>query len=300
MEYKKYQHVEKLGREECEGVLDSDYVYCFAKIDGTNGCLFLGEDGRLKAGSRNRELSLDNDNAGFYADCLKHSEFKAYLDVHSNHILYGEWLVKHTIKTYEECAWRKFYVFDVYDNDKQCYLPYTEYKEELEKFHIGYIPVMAVLNHPTLEDIAQLAKQNHFLMSDKENIGEGIVCKSYGYRNKYGRETWGKLVAEEFFQSKEKLRTKNHECKSDFEAKIANEYITDAVIKKEYAKLVNEFPNAKQKEMIGRVLNAVYTVFIDEDLLTVVRKNKTCTINFRFMKKQSDLRVKEVLRNQLF
>lgn len=42
MEYKKYQHVEKLGREECEGVLDG-MVYCFPKIDGSNGCIFLGK-----------------------------------------------------------------------------------------------------------------------------------------------------------------------------------------------------------------------------------------------------------------
>ena len=323
MHYKKYQHIEKLGREEVEGLLDGQ-VFCFPKIDGTNSCLFLDNDGNLCAGSRNRQLTLENDNAGFYAYALEHPEYKAYLEVHPNQILYGEWLVKHTIKTYSEDAWKKFYVFDVCeyapDEDKPFltedeengillnfdalkesrYISYPRYKSDLEEFGIEYIPVMAILKNPTIDDIAELAKQNHYLMPDDSNIGEGIVCKQYGFKNKWGRETWGKFVAEEFFNKKEKLRSKNHEVKSDFEAKIAQEYITDTVIKKEYAKVKNEFPNAKRNELIGRTLNAAYEAFITEDLVTAVRNNKNCTINFRFLKKQSDHRVKEVLGEELF
>lgn len=324
MQYKKYQHIEKLGREEVEGLLDGN-VYCFPKIDGTNACLFLDDKGNLCAGSRNRQLTLEKDNAGFYAYALQHPEYKAYLEAHPNHILYGEWLVKHTIKTYAEDAWKKFYVFDVFyanpweddpfvetdENGKitllnfaaltlSRYLPYEEYVPELEKYNIDYIPVMATLKKPTIDDIAELAKQNHYLMPDDSHIGEGIVCKNYYYINKYGRVIWGKLVAEEFFEKKQKLRSKNHEVKSDFEEKIALEYITDAVVKKEYAKVKGKFPEAKKNELIGRVLNAVYDSFITEDLVTVVRKNKSCTINFRHMKKQSDNRVKEVLADELF
>lgn len=304
MEYKKYQHIEKLGREDCEGVLEGDAVYCFPKIDGTNACLFLDDDGELQAGSRNRQLTLENDNAGFFREMLNYPEYKEYLKAHPNHILYGEFLVKHTIKTYSEEAWRKLYVFDVFEvgseESQSRYLSYDEYVPELEKFGIEYIPVLAILDHPSKENIVALAKENHYLMPDDKNIGEGIVVKNYGYRNKYGRTIWGKVIAEEFYGTKEKLRSKNHEIKSDFEAKVARDYITDAVIKKEYAKLKLERPDAKQNEMIGRVLNAVYTTFLKEDLADVVQKNKNCTINFKYMKKQSDYRVKEVLADALF
>ena len=145
-----------------------------------------------------------------------------------------------------------------------------------------------------------LAKENHYLIPDGENVGEGIVVKTYDYRNKYGRQTWGKLVAAEFFETKQKLRKKNNEIKGDFEAKTAYEYITDAVIKKEYVKVLNDHPDAKQQELIGRVLNEVYEAFMGEDLVTVVIKNKGCTINFKYMRKQSDLRVKDVLATELF
>ena len=304
MRYKKYQHIEKLDRDEVEGILDNDNVYVFPKIDGTNGCLYLDDGGNLCAGSRNRELTLDDDNHKFYATALKHQEYKDYLEKFPNRILYGEWLVKHTIRTYAEDAWKKFYVFDVFEvnseEENSRYLPYEEYIGDLEKFDIDYIPYLKILNHPNNEDIIALLNENHYLIPDEESIGEGLVIKAYDYRNKYGRATWAKVVAEEFFDTKEKLCSKNHRIKGDFEAKTAEEYITDAVIKKEYAKLLNDHPDAKKPELIGRILNAVYDNFLVEDLVSVVRKGKGCTINFKTLRRYSDNRVKEVLEGELF
>ena len=57
MEYKSYQHIEKLGREECEGVLNGT-VTIQPKIDGTCSVVWLGEDGTVHAVSRKRKLSL--------------------------------------------------------------------------------------------------------------------------------------------------------------------------------------------------------------------------------------------------
>lgn len=305
MKFKKYQHIEKLGREECEGLLNVDAVYCFPKIDGTNSCLFLGEADTLQAGSRRCLLNDEQDNGGFYAWSKTQPQYLEYLKVHPNHILYGEFMIPHTIKSYDDAVWGNLYIFDVFEVDEKGmnsrYLSYEEYKPLLEEFNIVYIPCLAIKDHPSIEEIAELAKHNHYLMPDgSKAIGEGIVCKSYNYKNKWGRTIWGKFVAEEFFNKKQHLRSKNHDAKSNFEMKIAQEYITDSVIYKEYAKIKNEFLNASKNEMIGRVLNTVYETFLNEDLLTVVRKNKKCTINFQNLKKQSDNRVKEVLRDELF
>ena len=46
MEYKKYQHIEKLGTTEVEGILEGQ-VSLFYKIDGTNSCIFLKDDNTL-------------------------------------------------------------------------------------------------------------------------------------------------------------------------------------------------------------------------------------------------------------
>ena len=44
----------------------------------------------------------------------------------------------------------------------------------------------------------------------------------------------------------------------------------------------------------------MYESFLEEDLLTVVRKNKNCTISFVAMRAESNKRVKEVLKEELF
>lgn len=59
----KYQHVERLGTTETNGI-EMGMCYIFPKIDGTNSQLWFNEG--LQAGSRNRHLEVENDNAGFY------------------------------------------------------------------------------------------------------------------------------------------------------------------------------------------------------------------------------------------
>ena len=66
--YVPYQHVELLGRTEVEGILDG-VVSVQTKIDGSNGVLWL-QDGKLHAGSRKRELRLDDDNHKFFANIV--------------------------------------------------------------------------------------------------------------------------------------------------------------------------------------------------------------------------------------
>ena len=301
MEYKQYQHIEKLGREECEGILNGT-VSIQTKIDGTNAVVFLGNDDKVHAGSRRKELTEEQDNHGFYKMIERDENIRAYLLKHPTHYLYGEYLVPHTIKTYDSDAWNKFYIFDVFtlDGDYGRYLPYDEYVPMLEEFNLAYIPEIARLENPTIEQVAECINKSHYLMPEG-CTPEGVIAKNYNYKNKWGHVVWGKIVSEEFFNRKQRLRTKNHEVKSSaFEEQIANQYITDSVIYKEYAKIKNDYPNATRQEMIGRVLGAVYESFLEEDLLTVVRKNKNCTISFVAMRAESNKRVKEALKEELF
>ena len=104
---------------------------------GSNSSVWLDGDD-IKCGSRNRELTLDNDNAGFYKSILDdYDNIHQYLYKHPTHRLFGEWLIPHTLKTYDKDAWRKFYVFDVMIEDE--YINYDIYKEWLEEYDIEYI-----------------------------------------------------------------------------------------------------------------------------------------------------------------
>jgi len=59
MKFKKYQKIRRIGDDRTKGILNGR-VSVFPKIDGTNASVWM-DDGKLKAGSRNRELTLEND-----------------------------------------------------------------------------------------------------------------------------------------------------------------------------------------------------------------------------------------------
>ena len=297
MQYKSYQHIEKLGNKEVEGILKGK-CSIQPKIDGTNGVVWLGDDGIIHAGSRNRDLSLDNDNARFYNTVIKDDNIRKYLLDNPNHYLYGEWLVPHTIRYYHPESWKHFYVFDIFSYDRG-YIPYDEYSKELDKYGISYIPEIISIDNPTMEDLTKYLKETKYLIPE-DKMSEGIIIKNYEYRNQYGRCTYAKIVAEEFFNTKSLLRMKNHEAKDKTSEKdIVTMMLSESLIRKEFAKIKLAYPDIRRQELIGRTLNTIFHVFIHEELLDYIEKKKPL-INFYYLKKECDERIKEVLRSELF
>ena len=274
MEFSKYQHVERLGTTSVEGILDGD-CHVFPKIDGTNGSVWM-DDG-IKCGSRNRELTLDSDNAGFFKYVESQAKYTALLTEFPTLRLYGEWLVPHSLKTYREDAWRKFYVFDVMDGEQ--YVTYNEYKPILDEFDIEYIPAISIIHKPTIEQLQTRMECNNYLM--ESGIGEGIVIKNYDYVNKYGRITWGKLVANEFKDTHgSKTPTSNLEMpEEDMVAQFLTKAMTDKVI----AKIIVE-EGGWESRYIPKFLGMVWNDFINEELFEVLKKFKNPTINFKALK----------------
>jgi ATP-dependent RNA circularization protein (DNA/RNA ligase family) len=238
MEFEKYQHIERLGSDEVSGILDGE-VYIFPKIDGTNGSIWY--NGTLQYGSRRRHL-VDDDNQGFKHHLSQNKSYELFFKEYPNVRLYGEFLVPHTIKTYRDTAWRKFYIFDVVeykDNGEYRYMPYNEYKVILDKFKLDYIIPLKIITFPSLEQIYKCLEINDYLIKDGEGQGEGIVLKRYDYRNKYGRITWAKVVTSEFKEKHKRVMGVSEETGVEpIEYKIANSKCTVAFIEKTYAKVL--------------------------------------------------------------
>ena len=170
----KYQHLERFGTTEVERI-ELGECYVFPKIDGTNSSVWI-ENGEIKAGSRNRELSLEKDNAGFYEWVLKQENIKNFLCENPNLRLFGEWLVPHSLKTYRENAWRNFYVFDVAEvkskedllhegDDHLIYKHYNFYQPILEKYGINYIPQISIIQKGDYDYFVKQLEKNVFLPS---------------------------------------------------------------------------------------------------------------------------------------
>lgn len=296
----KYMHVERLGTTEVEDLLIGK-VYVFPKLDGTNGVVWYDkESGVVKAGSRNRELTFEKDNAGFYKYISEQTPIAEYFQKYPDRILYGEWLVPHTIKDYREDAWRRFYVFDVgvmEDEKRTKLLPYDVYRNELEDFIIGVLHPLKILNNPQIETIRGIADTNFYLMKDG-CIGEGVVCKNYDFINRYGRQTWGKVVRNEF---KEKhIKTMGCDVKTEVtvEDLIVEEYITKSLVDKEFHKIVIDECGWESK-FIPRLLNTVYYSLVKEETWNFVKQFKSPKIDFKRLQKLTFAKVKE-LKGDLF
>ena len=288
MEFKKYQHIERFGTTEVEGIQNGK-CYIFPKIDGTNASLWWSNG--LKAGSRNRELSIDNDNAGFYKWALGQEHIIQFLKSNPEVRLYGEWLVPHTLKTYNDNAWRNFYVFDVMIGNE--YADYTKYSELLQQHNIEYIPPICIINNPLYERLIGLLEQNDYLVKDGNGIGEGIVIKNYDYKNKYGRVVWAKIVSNEFKGKHKKAMPNEIKEKNLVEKDIVDKYITRSLLDKEQSKIENEM-NGWSSKYIPRLINVVFYNLIREESWNFVKEFKNPTIDFKRLSFFTTSKIKEL------
>lgn len=295
MNFERYKRIKRFNTEEVEGItLGKSYI--FPKIDGTNGSVWL--DGTIvKAGSRNRELTFDNDNAGFYKYIWENEPICAYLGDNPTHRLFGEWLVKHTLKTYKKDAWYKFYVFDIMVNNE--YVNYDTYKEWLDEYNIEYIPAICSIKNAGEDRLLYQLNNNTYLIEDGKGLGEGIVIKNYDYVNKFGETEFAKIVRNDFKADLSKAQghpeINEKEC---VEVKIAEKYVTLALVEKVKAKIILD-EGGWRSEYIPRLLQTVYFDIVNEEAWNFVKEFKNPTINFKALQNFIIHEIKQV-KSEIF
>lgn len=242
--YRKYMHVERLSgafNPEINGLLDGE-VWVFPKLDGANHSVFWdAEKGIARCGSRNQILSEGYDFTGFHQYFMDHPELARFVENHPDFILYGEFMTPHTIRTYDDCIWNRYFVFDVFNVATGKYIPYLEYKDMLLDYGIEYIHCMGMFHTtPDLSEIEELVNKNTYMMQDGQ-IGEGIVVKNYEFGNQYGRTTWGKIVREDF-KAMSKAPGKGRTVTT--EDLVAEKYVSKEFVSKEFYKFCQQFGEA--------------------------------------------------------
>ncbi len=315
MEFQEYQHIVKLDDPEVEGLLVGK-CYIFPKIDGTNASLWLdptsasGNSGIIRGGSRHRTLEVSKDNAGFYNDVIDNhlNKYASFFTEHPNLRLYGEWLVPHTLKTYRDDAWRKFYVFDVtmYDKDAdaEIYLTYETYKAKLDEFGIDYIPALRIITDPTHEDLTRTTDINTYLLKEDLGVGEGVVIKNYCFVNKYGRMKWGKIVRNDFKDKHYKDMGAPERTNNLLEKELVDRFMDRSLVDKIYSIILRENDisthnttgESFQKKWIPRLLEQSYHDFVTEEIWVMVKyvqKEKLRGIDFKNLKQHSLNKVKQ-------
>jgi hypothetical protein len=290
-----YPHLERLGTDGVEGIYLGQ-THIFPKIDGTNASFWWDtEANAISGGSRTRILSLDKDNAGFLAWLLQQRKLNALAAEFPQFRFYGEWLVPHSLKTYRDSAWRQLYLFDVLDVRTAEFLHYDVYSEILKARDVEYIPCIATAKNASYEQLTQLRDRNFYLIEENSGCGEGIVIKQYGWKNKFGRQTWAKLITNSF-KDKHIKEMGGSVIKNDIvEEDIADECVTEHLVDKILAKIRTEKPDEGfTAKDIPRLLNSAFHDLVTEELWDAVKKRKNPTINFKTLQTCCYARVKQL------
>lgn len=160
-----------------KGFQPGDEIVIQEKVDGANASIrFDRETGKLIAYSRKQELSFSKTLCGFwnYVQQLNASEYE---DAHS-YVIFGEWLLKNAIK-YQPQAYSRWYVFDIYDSEKEEYLPQEKVQEFCEQHKLIYVDTFYRGPFISWEHCKEFVGKSNIAI-DK---GEGIVIKNQSKLN---------------------------------------------------------------------------------------------------------------------
>lgn len=281
-EFRKYHKIHRLGKEETIGILEG-VCHIQEKLDGANASIWLDSNGHIQCGSRNRHLVDDNFN-GFVAYAKSHGGIKDLLTTHPATVLYGEWLVKHSVK-YPEGAYKKFYLFDIEFEDS---FVNPELMYALANDHeILTVPYIGKFTDPTGEQLMQFVGR-----SEIAERGEGIVIKNMSFRNKFGDMCYAKMVCENFQESSKATIIDN-----DKESYIVSKYMTVGRVVKIMNKLQPEINERLDMHHIPRICNSAYHDMITEEIWEITKK--VDVINFKILAKLAFLKAKELYINEL-
>lgn len=298
--FEKYTHLERFGTDEVDGINVGD-CYIFPKLDGTNASVWV--DGpHIKCGSRNRELSLGDDNAGFMNWVLHNphaGNLRILLIENPDLRIFGEWLVPHSLKTYREDAWRKLYVFDVMADGE--YLHYDVYSKLCKEYGVDFIPCTLKSRNPTYEILQRATEDNRFLIQEGQGHGEGIVIKQYGWKNRFGRTAFAKLITNTFKDKHIQEMGGSVVNAKLVEEEIADEFITEHMVEK----IVEKIRVSKGDEAsfgardIPQLLGMAYHDLVTEELWQALKKHKNPKVCFKTLNHCAIRRVK-LLKPELF
>lgn len=309
-----YNHVYKYDKEDVEGYLNEHKIFVEVKIDGSNSSIYYdGNNEEFVVQSRKRVINLENDNGGFAKYILTSDDNVAtavrnFCIEHPYTCVYGEWIggldkskFLGTIKYYLHGG---FFVFDIRDINHKFddefvaghygyYTPEDDIYKELaaklidEDGFSHMAPVIAILDQPSLDDIIKLAQDCHWNVPEDKNI-EGVVLKSYTYKDKYQHHQFAKVILKEYLESKH-AKDKSYKSpppEGDVEKNILDEVMNDAKMEKTKNKVEIALGDWKDdNKHIPFFLNLLWHDVIEEDLtVKLLKRYKNPKIDFSILK----------------
>lgn len=283
--FRKYGKIHRLGKEETEGILNGT-CHIQEKVDGANTSIWFDKESNwIRCASRSKEVK-DGFN-GFVDYVHKHEGIKNLLADFPSLRLYGEWLVRHTI-AYKETAYRKWYMFDVMDDDNGMYFSSDEVKKLGETYGIETVPYHGVFENPTIEQINEFVGKTEF--GDR---GEGVVIKNFSFVNKFGDTQYAKVVTESFKEDNAVVFGGNNKHSDTYwEMYFCNKYMTLPRVQKIMNKIQPELDEKLDMKHIPRIMGTAFHDLITEEGYEIAKGGHV--IDFKAFKRVCDKKSKQI------
>lgn len=264
MTYKTYPKIHRLGKEETDNILDWELIVQ-EKVDGANVSIFWHE-GEVRCGTRTRMLPKDESFRGFQEAVNANSKIADFLKENNDLILYGEWLVKHTI-TYPDEAYEKIYLFDVYSTILDEWYDQESVQEIAENLELQYPHIFAT-GKLTAEEINEFVGKSAIAPA-----GEGVVLKAKDFVNKFGDHCYAKVVHQKFKESNAIVFGGNNKHSDTYwEMYVVNKYCTTGRVQKIIQKLQSQTDERLDLKHTSQVAGTCYHDMITEEIWEITKK----------------------------
>lgn len=237
-EIKKYTDIVRYGKSGTQDVLQKgDYITITEKIDGANASFCL--DGATGIGvtaySRNNPLGEHNTLRGFY-DWVVSAIAPIRDKLNPKYRYFGEWLVAHKV-VYKQDQYGKFYMFSIWDEENEEYLPDEVVKSEAARLGIETTTYFYEGEYISFEHIMSFVGKSDRTL--EPNTGEGVVVKNASYKRGDGKQVFVKFVSEKFAEVQKQKLPKNPNIEDEHKGLI-DSVVTLPRIEKIINKMVDE------------------------------------------------------------
>lgn len=202
--------------------------------------------------SRRQTLTPENTLRGFYG-WVNENIVPIKDKLVPNYRYFGEWLCSHKIQ-YQEDKYYKFYLFSIWDEDKQQYLSDDIVISEAERLGLQTVEYFYRGEFISYEHMASFIGKSN--ITKETNTGEGIVVKNVDYFDKHGKQVFVKLVSEKFAEIQKQRLPKNPNL-YDKEIAIIKSVLTKPRVDKLMLKLVDEGELSKEDFVIENMIKLI-------------------------------------------
>ncbi|MEO8298768.1 MAG: RNA ligase family protein [Burkholderiales bacterium] len=174
------------------------------------------------------------------------------------------------------------------------FMHYDEYSAILETYGVRFIPCTLKSRNPTYEILLKATENNRYLLQENSGVGEGIVIKQYGWKNRFQRTTWAKLITNTFKDKHIETMGGSVVNAKLVEEEIVDEFMTVHMVEKIVAKIRNDQGQFGARN-IPQFLGQAYHDLVTEELWQAVKKHKQPKVDFKTLNHCAIRRVKALM-----